>query len=83
MSPEWKPALSWRITAADPRGMMMWFDPLTEEPAVRSTLPPYSEEGLPHVEGRDEGGTYTEGRGVPCEGSAAEPTDRDQSDLPF
>ncbi len=32
-------------------------------------LPPISEETLPYLEGRDEGGTYSRMEGVPCEGS--------------
>ena len=31
-----QPALSWRITAAEPTGMMMWFDPSCEQPLVGS-----------------------------------------------
>jgi len=31
---------NWRFTVAEPSGMSMWFDPLTESPLLRSTPPP-------------------------------------------
>ncbi len=38
-----KKVLSWRMTRADPSGMMMWFDPTREEPALWSFLSPDGE----------------------------------------
>ena len=71
---------SWRITKANPRGFMMWFDPDVEIPCLRS-LPPDSDGYDPFYEGGALLGTFEEEGGVPCEGSDSEETDDD--DLPF
>ncbi len=38
-----KKVLAWRVIRAYPSGMMMWFDPECEEPALWSILPPDGE----------------------------------------
>ncbi len=69
----------WRITGAHPRGAMMWFDPETEIPLLRS-LPSDSDED-DQMNGVGElSGTFEEEEGVPCEGSDSAGGD---DDLPF
>ena len=84
-----KMVCSWRITNADPSGMMMWFDPTCEEPLLRSL--PTEQRSMESEDGSESAaGTLGEVGGVPCEGSAAEETDRELGgqgdllpDLPF
>jgi len=56
---------AWRVTGAEPHGMMMWFDPASEVPSLRSR-PHDCEDGseLPLFES----GTPEVVEGVPCEG---------------
>jgi len=86
-----KAALSWRVTEAQPHGMMMWFDPFTEEPGVRLHLHTDSEDGSPVLGSSEEDGTSRGVEGVPLEGSEARTSDRrpingspgDPGELPF
>ncbi len=83
-------ARMWRITAAEPSGCMMWFDPEREIPMIRT--PP------PNSEGFYEGGallgfegTLMEEEGVPLEGGDARTSEErpnagsggSSPDLPF
>ncbi len=77
----WKPALSWRVTEAEPSGMMMWFDPAREEPGVRVALPPDGEDLDSFYEGGALEGTSEGAEGVPCEGSAAKMSGEDSECL--
>ena len=77
-----KEVSSWRITTADPSGMMMWFDPTTETPLL-GHLPSDSELSDGYYEGGAlQDGTMEEEGGVPCEGDAAKETERESYDLP-
>ncbi len=46
----------------------------------RVSLPSPSEDSLPYLEGRDEGGTYSEAEGVPLEGSDAKTSEGRHTD---
>ena len=85
-----KKVCSWRIVAADPTGLLMWFDPKCEEPLLRS-LPPVSEEGLLILATESRELFDREGV-VPLEGGAANESDKfnkwlssgiPDDDLPF
>ncbi len=82
ISSEFVPALSWRITKAEPHGFMMWFDS-DEEPAVRRITLPDSEDLDGFYEGGALDGTSEEEEGVPCEGSAPADHISSDSELPF
>jgi len=75
---------SWRVTGADPRGCMMWFDPATEVPMLRHR-PPDSEESQELWMSSPLGGTIPGRKGVPGEGSAPRVTEETMydDDLPF
>ena len=75
---------SWRISRAEPSGMMMWFDPSIEAPMLRSLTPEQrrSPEGLEPLSPL--GGTIPEEGVVPCEGSDPSVAKTDLEDeLPF
>jgi len=73
---------SWRITAADPSGMMMWFDPTCEVPLLGHS-PPNSEDVDGFYEGGALGGTLREEGCVPCEGADSDTINREDTELPF
>ena len=83
---------SWRITAADPSGSTMWFDPTREVPCLRSL--PSDSDGVDRAYelaqiALEQGeldlarGTPKEEGGVPCEGDAASKGSKELDDLPF
>ena len=83
-------ARMWRITVAEPRGCMMWFDPDREIPMIGS-LPSDSEDSEAYYEGGalDEvrvpgaDGTTVEEGGVPRKGGETKTSATDGCDLPF
>ena len=74
------PVRSWRVTEAEPHGLMMWFDPAREIPMLRST-PPISDPGDQLLLEQGGDGTLEEEGVVPCEGS--DPLTEAHDDLPF
>ncbi len=74
---------AWRIQDAEPHGCTMWFDPNREIPMIRLLGPPVSEESLPYLEGRWEGGTLEGGRVVPREGGDTNGSADRDPELPF
>jgi len=63
--------------------MMMWFNPLIEEPGIRSFSSPVGDEDVEFYEGGALGGTSEGEEGVPRKGGEARETEEELSDLPF
>ncbi len=75
---------SWRITQAQPTGMMMWFDPEREVPLLR-TASVLEREELGYYEGGALDGTVSRTEGSAEVGGDApeDPSVDEDDDLPF
>ena len=73
----------WRMTAAEPSGMHMWFDPFTETPQLLDSPSPDGDESEGYYEGGALDGTLRGEGVVPCEGDAASTVNTKDPELPF
>ena len=74
-------ARMWRITAAEPSGCMMWFDPDREIPMIKSP-PPDSEDFYEGGALFVFEGTLMEEEGVPLEGGDAKTSEERPNAVP-
>ena len=74
---------SWRITEAEPHGLMMWFDLTREVPLLGLHSPPSSEELEAVLEFDSPDGTLGRERVVPRKGPEDKTSASKDTDLPF